>query len=125
MKIGVTYESTDIEKLVRLDLVRQGMDVASARIEFVDNEVRVSIIGVVPDDPPPVVVAMPPPAPAKTTPPIQPPLTVVEGGNQPVDMSDVLGASRKVEAQTKPLYPKGERELMEGESTEFPGVPRR
>lgn len=123
MKINVTYEAGDIERLVRQDLTRQGLDASSASIAFENNEAHVVISGVVPDEPEPAPATTSPPAsPASTTPT---PLAVVDGGNNPVDMSDVLGASAKVAANKPPLYPKGERQLMEGESTEFPGVPRR
>jgi hypothetical protein len=116
MKINVTYEAVDIERLVRADLIKQGMQVSSADIKFEEGVVHVAIVATVDDVPAPTVPAPPATAPS---------LAIVEGGNQPVDMSDVLGASASVAANKKPLYPPGERPLMEGESTEFPGVPRR
>ena len=121
MKINVTYEATDIEKLVRQDLIRQNLDTSAASICLENNEVHVTISGVVPDEPP----AQVPSAPTPDAAPATPPLAVVEGGNQPVDMSDVFAASANVAAGKKPLYPTTERQLIEGESYEYPGTPTR
>ncbi len=125
MKINVTYEAGDIERLVRQDLTRQGLDASSASITFENNEAHVVISGVVPEEPEPASEPAPTPPPTLPAPATPTTLAVVDGGNNPVDMTDVLGASAKVAANKPPLYPKGERQLMEGESTEFPGVPRR
>lgn len=128
MKLTIKYEPDEIKALVREDLARQGIPAADAQVEFNTDHVVITVEATrdgtlaskVPT-PPAVtntnVVTNPPPA--ATT----PPMTVVEGGAAAVDMSEVLAASQQVAQQKKPLY--GERPLMEGESHEFPGAPKR
>ncbi len=129
MKLTVNYGPDEIKALVREDLIRQGITAAAdAPIELSENGAlctveaeRVGTLHTAPETPPVAAPApvTPPPAPPK------PPLEVVEGGANPVDMSDVLGASANLARKVEGKYPPAERTLMEGESTDFPGVPRR
>lgn len=117
MKLTIRYEPEEIKTLIREDLVRQGitaaadasMELSTEGATVVVDAQRVGTLHTMPDPPSPLdapVFAPPTPTPTQ--------LAVVEGGAVPVDMSDVLGASRKLER---------ERSLMDGESREFPGTP--
>lgn len=134
MKLQITIEKHELKTLVRKHLAKQNIIVASDEdILFTsDNDVVVSVQGKLEDDepvmPPPMppVVLPPPPQMTPLEPPMPgPPLGVVDGGQQPVDLTDVLGASRNLTRQKPGLYEQGERRLMEGESHEFPGAPKR
>lgn len=140
MKIKVTYEESDLKQLIRLDLARQGIAATDADIVLAKGKAEIAV-EVTRDDaalaeapaparsepeyadraavlrrgdelPPP-----PPPPPA----PKEPALQVVEGGNNPVDMSDVLGASARIARAGGGKFPVPERPLMDGESFDFPG----
>lgn len=117
MKINVTYEASDIERLIRQDLVARGIPASNATIKYVKNKALIEIDGVEDEVPAPVMTALPVEAP--------PALTAIDGGQSPVDMSDVLGASKSITQQKTPLYPTRERVRLEGETDEFPGVPHR
>lgn len=129
MKLTVNYGPDEIKALVREDLIRQGITAAAdAPIELSENGAlctveaeRVGTLHTAPEPP----VAAPAPVTPPPAPPKPPPLEVVEGGANPVDMTDVLGASAHLARANEGKYPPAERTLMEGESTEFPGVPRR
>lgn len=128
MKLTVNYGPDEIKALVREDLIRQGITAAAdAPIELSENGAlctveaeRVGTLHTAPE-PPPVAA----PAPVTPLAPPKPPLEVVEGGANPVDMSDVLGASASLARKSEGKYPAPERTLLEGESHEFPGVPPR
>jgi hypothetical protein len=143
MKMKVTYEEADIKRLIRNNLAKQGIAATDADIEFKKNQAVVSVEVSGEDEPlsepaPPsptieqrinhthdvmtrpdmgrsLPAPPPPPAPPKE------PLQVVEGGANPVDMSDVLGASMRIARNTEGPFPKPDRQLMEGESFDFPG----
>lgn len=129
MKLTIKYESEEIKALIREDLVRQGITAAAdAPIAFDGEqatiEVQASRDGTLAGPAP----TPPAPAPSVTSTPslveekaaTAPPLQVVEGGAQTVDMTDVLGASNRLTHTEKGKYPPRERELMEGESHEHP-----
>jgi len=127
MKMVVTYETADIQRLIRHDLARQGITAVDADIKFTKNQAVVSV-EVTPDDaPPPVaetVVALPPAAVVPPTPPPIPPppkLEAIDGGNAPVDMTDIFRASQKIAANTEGKFPVPQHSMLDGESTEWPG----
>lgn len=130
MKIKVTYEESDLKQLIRLDLARQGIVATDADIVLAKGKAEIAV-EVTRDDaalaePAPVLehvehVAPPPPPPANDPPTPPPPtLQVVEGGNNPVDMSDVLGQSARIARSGGGKFPVPERQLMDGESFDFP-----
>lgn len=133
MKLTINYGPDEIKALLREDLVRQGITAAAdAPIELSDAGAMCTVeaerVGTLNSGEPPAVAAPPtpePPAPPQPKAPPKPPLEVVEGGANPVDMSDVLGASAKIARNVEGKYPSSERTLMEGESHDFPGAPRR
>lgn len=118
MKLKITYETKEIEALILEDLARQGIPATNADIIFSKNCAVVSVEATRDGTLDPTVAA---PVAPTVAPPA--PLTVVDGGNTLVDMGDVLGASKKIAQQKPGNYPPGERTLMEGESTDFPGTP--
>lgn len=128
MKIKVTIETHEIKALIREDLARQGIVATDDDIAFSKNMAVVTVEATRDA----VAVAPPPAAPVVAVPPAPPPqapqvpaLEVVDGGQAPIDMSGILAASNHI-ASTKPgKFPTVERELMEGESHDFPGSPRR
>jgi hypothetical protein len=129
MKMVVTYETADIQRLIRHDLARQGITAVDADIKFTKNQAVVSV-EVTPDDAPPPVaetaVASPPtpaPAVAPTPPPTPPPpkLEAVEGGAGPVDMTDIFRASQRIASTTEGKFPVPQHAMLDGESTEWPG----
>ena len=137
MKITVTLEEFDLKQLIRLDLARQGITATDADITITNGEavIRVEVtrddasLAATPPRPEYADFAAipprdnePPPPPRPATPAsASPPLQVVEGGNNPVDMTDVLGASARIARAGGGKFPVPERQLMEGESHEFPG----
>lgn len=126
MKIVVTYEATDISRLIRQDLARQGITATDADIKYSKGNAVVSV-EVSADDVPvqeevsvAPVVQTPPPAPVRTTAP--PALEAIEGGANPVDMSAVLAASNKVASTTEGKFPMPKHhQLLDGESFDWPG----
>jgi hypothetical protein len=130
MKIVVTYEASDITRLIKQDLAQQGISASEDDIKFSKNKAVVSV-EVTRDDVPsssPVITssgvttldeyarqesAAAPPA-----------LAVVDGGQAPVDMDAILRASAKAAATNPGKFPTPERQLMEGESLDFPGGKR-
>lgn len=133
MKLTIRYEPEEIKTLIREDLVRQGITVAAdAPIVFdagpgADENVIAIIdvdaarVGTLSSSPPPVSPDLGP----QPKMPLPPALEIVDGGANNGDMSDVLGASKKLVRGHDGLYPPSERTLMEGESHEFPGTPPR
>jgi hypothetical protein len=140
VKIKVTYEEADLKQLIRLDLARQGIAATDADISLTKGKAEIAVE--VTRDDAELAAELPaapdgltaeqrsshthdvgrstelPPAPP---PQKEPPLQVVEGGNNPIDMSDVLGASNRIARQSPGKFPVPERSLMEGESFDFPG----
>jgi hypothetical protein len=147
VKIKVTYEEADLKQLIRVDLARQGITATDADIVFAKTKAEVKAevtVEVTRDDaslaepePPALTteqrinhthdvmtrpdMGRPPPAPPPAPPPPAPPLQVVEGGNNPVDMTDILGASTRIARNNPGKFPVPERQLMDGESLDFPG----
>ena len=129
MKIKVTYEESDLKQLIRLDLARQGIVATDADIVLAKGKAEIAV-EVTRDDaalaePAPVLEHVehvaPPPPPANDPPTPPPPtLQVVEGGNNPIDMSDVLGQSARIARSGGGKFPVPERQLMDGESFDFP-----
>lgn len=130
MKIKVTYAELDLKQLIRLDLARQGIEVTDAEIVLAKNRAEIAV-EVTRDDAAlatePAHVEHHTPAPVHRDEPTAPPpapkepaLQVVEGGNNPVDMSDVLGASARITRSGGGKFPVPERTLMDGESYDFP-----
>lgn len=135
MKIKVTYEESDLKQLIRLDLARQGIVATDADIVLAKGKAEIAV-EVSRDDaalaeptptlehtppPPPAPAPPPPPAPAPAPAPTKEPgLQVVEGGNNPVDMSDVLGQSARIARSGGGKFPVPERQMMDGESFDFP-----
>ncbi len=127
MKIVVTYEAADITRLIRQDLARQGITAQDTDIKYSKSSAIVSV-EVDPDDmpaepptpaaaPPPRAAAPPPPTPTPTPPVVE----VIEGGNNPVDMSSVLAMSNKVARTTEGKFPMPKQHArLEGESDEPP-----
>lgn len=121
MKIVVTYEPADVVRLIRQDLARQGIAAADADVKCPKGDVTVRV-EVQPGDEPPVA-APPPPAPAVDQPPAArppPALTAIEGGAEPVDMSDIFRASKHLEKTTEGKFQSPERTLLDGESYDPP-----
>lgn len=139
MKIDVTYEEADLKRLIRVDLARQGIPATDADIKLTKCKATVSVevqgdesaIAVEPQSMPAREYTAPlPPAreapPAPALPPPVPPtkersLEVIEGGNNPTDFSDVLRASQRIATTKDGKFPKAERQLMDGESFDYPG----
>lgn len=125
MKIKVTYEESDLKQLIRLDLARQGIAATDSEIMLAKGKAEIAV-EVTRDDAALTEPAPTPPEHAEhtATPPRsatkEPALQVVEGGNNPVDMTDVLGASARIARAGGGKFPVPERQLMEGESHEFP-----
>lgn len=124
MKIVVTYESTDISRLIRQDLAQQGITALDSDIKYAKGSAVVSV-EVTRDDVVPVPAASVVEA---ASPPVlsvaPPPLTVVDGGNAPVDMDAILRESKK-HAANPGKFPTPERQLMDGESFDYPGGDKR
>lgn len=124
MKIVVTYEATDIQRLIRQDLTRQGITATDADIKFVKNHAVVSV-EVTPDDmPAPIEEAPVQASPVRTAPPTPTPpkLEAIEGGAGPVDMGAVFRESQKLAASTEGKFPAPKQhQMLEGESHEWPG----
>ncbi len=135
MKIKVTYEETDLKQLIRLDLARQGIAATDTDIMLTKGKAEVSV-EVTRDDA--SLTVEPEPQPQVLTssgamsareyatqqpdpPPLPSPLQVVEGGNNLVDMSDVLGTSQRIARSGGGKFPVPERQLIDGESFDFPG----
>ena len=123
MKIKVTYEESDLKQLIRLDLARQGIVATDADIVLAKGKAEIAV-EVSRDDaalaePTPTLEHAPPPPPAPA-PTKEPGLQVVEGGNNPVDMSDVLGQSARIARSGGGKFPVPERQMMDGESFDFP-----
>ena len=124
MKIVVTYEASDIVRLIKQDLAQQGILALEDDIKFTKNKAVVSVEVTRDDAPLPpistnVVTPTAPMAPSTST----PTLDVIDGGNAPVDMDAILRASAK-NAANPGKFPAPERQLMEGESFDFPGDKR-
>jgi hypothetical protein len=126
MKIVVTYEAADITRLIRQDMAKQGITTTDGDVKYVKGKAVVSV-EVSSDD---VPAPSPVPAPAeehvrpevpKTAPPK---LEALSGGNEPFDMDAIHRASAKVAATNPGKFPVPERQLMEGESFDFPGDKR-
>lgn len=128
MKIVVTYESTDITRLIKQDLARQGITATDDDIKYAKNHAVVTVEVSRDDVPEPstfeALGAQTFNAPTPPTPPTPQPLSLVEGGATPVDMSDILRASQKAAANNPGKFPVPERQLMDGESHDFPGDER-
>ena len=130
MKIKVTIETHEIKALIREDLARQGIVATDDDIAFSKN---MAVVTVEASRDPAIVAAPPLPVAASSSttaqpvPPVpqMPALEVVEGGQQPVDMSNILAASNQIAAVKPGKFPTPERELMEGASHDFPGAPKR
>lgn len=120
MKLTIKYETEEIKALIREDLVRQGISAAAdATIVFKKDhaviEVEASREGVLEAAPITSVTSV-----VEEKAAAAPPLEVVEGGAQAVDMSEVFSTSARLAQTEKGKYPPRERELMEGESYEHP-----
>jgi len=134
MKIVVTYEASDIVRLIRADLEAQGISANEDDIKFTKNKAVVSV-EVARDDAPDVLTAeqrnnhthdvVTRPDMGRSVPPSSPPrLETIEGGANAVDMDAVLRASQKAASQTPGKFPAPERQLMDGESFDYPGDKR-
>jgi len=128
MKIVVTYEEKDIIKMVRLRLAKRGIEATAENIVFKKNSVVVSVDNVDEGDADDDDLEATPVAPVASAPEVTatptPPLTVVDGGNAPVDMDAILRASQK-NAANPGKFPVPERQLMDGESFDYPGGDKR
>lgn len=123
MKIVVTYEAADITRLIRQDLAKQGITTTDGDIKYIKGKAVVSV-EVSPDEAPPSPAPAEPSVRQEAPKPAPPKLEAIEGGNAPVDMSDILRTSAKVAATNPGKFPVPERQLMEGESFDFPGDKR-
>lgn len=122
MKILVTYEESDIVKMVQRRLAKRGIVAAIKNISFKKNTVVISVDNVeegpdsdVDDDAPEVAAPV-----AVASVPVRAPLAVVDGGQTPADMDAILRQSAK-NAANPGKFPAPERSLMDGESVDFPG----
>jgi hypothetical protein len=137
MKIVVTYEATDLVRLIRADLATQGIIADEDDIKFAKNKAVVSVEVTKDDAPEPLgprisegqSTTQPTPymegavsfVPTKTPPPK---LETIEGGANPADMAEILRASQKAASQNPGKFPTPERQLMDGESFDYPGDKR-
>jgi hypothetical protein len=127
MKIVVTYEAADITRLIRQDLAQQGITASEDDIKFTKNKAVVSVEVSRDDNTPATPEALgaaafnAPPPPALPT---GPKLEAIDGGNAPMDMSEIHRASAKAAATNPGKFPVPERQLMDGESFDFPGGKR-
>jgi hypothetical protein len=124
MKLTIKYEAEEIKALIREDLVRQGITAAAeASIVFKKDvaiiEVEATRDGTLEHTPMPATVSSAPSLVEEKV-AVAPPLEVVDGGANNVDMSDVFNASQKLSKTEKGKYPPRERELMDGESYDHP-----
>lgn len=108
MKINVTYEGKDIERLVRRDLDAKGLS-GEAVIRFDDGQVLVEIEGEFDE-----------PAPPRAPDPRRGDILAGEAeAESDAGMAEVLAQSSTFARRTG-LYPASERRYMEGESDEPP-----
>lgn len=128
MKIKVTYEEADLKQLIRLDLARQGIAATDADIvvaggqadiavEVTRDDAQLVVEPAAADHPPLLEQARRPESPP---PHKAPTLSVVEGGDGPVDMTAILGESSRIARSGGGKFPAPERQLMPGESYDFP-----
>jgi len=120
MKIVVTYEAADITRLICQDLARQGIATTDSDVKYAKGKAVVSV-EVSPDDAHPTPSA---PTPLSETSRPPPQLEAIDGGNNPADMSDILRASAKTAAVRPGKFPTPERQLLDGESFDYPGDKR-
>lgn len=114
MKIAVTYEKKDILRLVEADLKTNGIKTKKGTELEYKGALQVQLSIETDED---AIIAGPPPAAPKDKAPIVKPASVEDEGDEVVDMSEVLNASRK-NAKTGGKFPK--RELGPDESFDFP-----
>lgn len=124
MKIDVTYEEADLKRIILADLARQGIPATAADIKLSKGKATVSV-EVSGNEMPPAhepspehVQQAPRAVPVAAVP--APALEVVEGGASPVDMSDVFRQSQKIVTSKEGKFPVPDRQLMHGESFDFP-----
>lgn len=122
MKIDVTYETADITRLIRQDLTARGIPVNEMDIKYSKGRAVVQV-EVTPDELAPAPTA---PVPVDTPTPLESPPTLeaIDGGANPVDMTDVLRRSQQVAATKRGTFPAPTHKMLDGESTEFPGDKR-
>lgn len=129
MKIVVTYEAVDITRLIRQDLAQQGITASEDDIKFAKNKAVVSVEVSRDDTTPTTPEALGAAAfhtPAPPAAPAQPPhLEAIDGGNAFADMTEIQRASAKLAAANPGKFPTPERQLMDGESFDYPGDKRR
>lgn len=116
MKIRVTYEAADLIRLIKQDLESQGIKASDASIELKKGTALVSVE--VSSDAPPEELLPAKPVPVYDT---TDKLKVLEGGQNPVDMSSILGESKKINKTKDGKFPQPDRHLLPGESYDFPG----
>jgi hypothetical protein len=125
MKIVVTYEPADIIRLIRQDLTLQGIAAADADIKFVKNKAVVSV-EVTPEEPQalasPDSLGLPDTSVSSTTLPT-PTLSVID--NTIPDMSAIQRASQQLTTQKPGKFSNTSRQLIDGESFDYPGTKTR
>jgi hypothetical protein len=131
MKIVITITAAEISTLIQQHLAKDGLRVSVEEIKFhkdsaiVTTDAPLTVRPAAPVEPEtpealgaaafnsiPPAAAPPPPA-----------LAVVDGGQANVDMDAILKASAQ-NATNPGKFPLPERQLMEGESFDFPGDKR-
>ena len=126
MKIVITITASEISTLIQQHLAKGGMKVNVEDIKYnkgsavVTADAPMDELDEEPATPEALGAAVfnsPPPASAP------PALAVVDGGQAPVDMDAILRASAK-NAANPGKFPVPERQLMDGESFDYPGGKR-
>lgn len=129
MKIIITYEQEDIRRLIQKDLSSQGLKhdpetfkwKGNARVQ-VEVEGSPSVEVEAYAEPSPVAKTAPPASPP-TAPPQPPVVDVPPEDDGPLDMSAIQARSNAIARDKPGLYPTPTRQLMPGESFEWPGTP--
>lgn len=125
MKIVVTYEAADITRLIRQDMAKQGITTTDSDVKYVKGKAVVSVEVSTEDvSPPSPAVSVEEHVRPEAPKPAPPKLEAIDGGQAPADMTDILRASAKAAATNPGKFPVPERQLMEGESFDFPGDKR-
>ena len=125
MKMKMTIEAAEIKALIRESLARNGLEVVDADITFSKNKVFVETDAVLPSltsSLPTASIGV-----ATVTGSVHTSGTVTAGpilevvsDNTPMDMDAILAASQNVTRNKPPPFKESDRQLMKGESYDFP-----
>ncbi len=123
MKIVVTYDKEDIQRLIRKDLEETGLKYDLSTAQWKGNATfRIEVEGQVSVEADAAPVSTPSETPkaheTKEPPAKQPPKQ-----EPPIDLDDIMARSQENAKNKQGIYPTPTRTLMEGETEEWPGSP--